>query len=187
MNTSRQSDTNSDARYGPAVGSYNVNMGPSGSNYYTSGMAPQPQMAMDINYGANDYASGRSGYGYGYDYGLGFDGRPYTTMTTEPVTIKHNQPLVIVDPLIEPHVKSYLTWSIFNIFCCCLFGGLVTTFMSLNVMRLNDSQNFKAATKLSGKVLWANMIISGLGALIILIVFPYVYMAIYPYLPKINW
>jgi hypothetical protein len=113
--------------------------------------------------------------------------KTYSIVTTEPVVIDCNLPLVIVDPPVEPHVKSYTTWSIFNIFCCCFVGGIVTTFLACRVRDLNDNGNFKAALKLSGKVLLANMIITGIGALIYMAAFPYAYMAIYPYLPKINW
>jgi hypothetical protein len=119
-------------------------------------------------------------------YGYGME-KQYYTVTTEPVVIDCNLPLVIVDPPVEEHVKSYTTWSIFNIFCCCFIGGVVTLFMACRVRVLNDTGNFKEARKLSAKVLLANMIITGLGALIFLIAFPYTYMAIYPYLPKINW
>ena len=59
--------------------------------------------------------------------------------------------------------------------------------MSCNVRRLNDSQRFKEAYKKSWNVLLANIIISGLGTFIWLVVFPYIYMEIYPYLPKINY
>lgn len=113
--------------------------------------------------------------------------KAYYTVTTEPVVIDCNLPLVIVDPPMESHVKSYTSWSIFNIFCCCFIGGAVTTFLACRVRELNDTGNFKAALKLSGKVLLANLIITGLGALIYMIAFPYAYMAIYPHLPKINW
>ncbi len=113
--------------------------------------------------------------------------KKYAIVTTEPVVIDCNLPLVIVDPPVEPHVKSYTTWSIFNIFCCCFVGGMITTFLSCRVRELNDNGNFKGALKLSGKVLIANMIITGVGALIYFVAFPYTYMAIYPYLPKINW
>ena len=59
--------------------------------------------------------------------------------------------------------------------------------LSCNVMRLNDDKKYKDAYKLSRYVVIGNMIASGVGALVFLIVFPYIYMAIYPYLPKINY
>ena len=113
--------------------------------------------------------------------------KAYSMVTTEPVVIDCNLPLVIVDPPIEPHVKSYTTWSIFNIFCCCFIGGFFTTFLAFRVRMLNDNGNIKEALKLSGKVLLANLIVTMIGAIIYLIAFPYAYMAIYPSLPKINW
>lgn len=113
--------------------------------------------------------------------------KAYSMVTTEPVVIDCSLPLVIVDPPLEPHVKSYTTWSIFNIFCCCFIGGFVTTFLAFRVRMLNDTGNFKEALKLSSKVLLANLIITMVGAITYLIAFPYAYMAIYPSLPKINW
>merc|ERR1712127_555988 len=99
-------------------------------------------------------------------YGYTQSDKNYSVVNTEPVVIDCSLPLVVVDPPFEPHVKSYTTWSIFNIFCCCFVGGVVTTFLACRVRELNDSGNFKAALKLSGKVLLANMIVTGLGALI---------------------
>ena len=171
MNSSRASDTNSDARYG--YESYNITMNNLGNgSQYNQGNnynAPQPNFN---NYGQYGYSN--------YD-------KTFSIVTTEPVTIKQNQPLIIVDPIIEEHVNSYLTWSICNIIFCCLIGGIVTTVFSFRVRKLNDDEKFNEARKMAAKVELANMIVSGAGALIFILVFPYIYLAIYPYLPKINY
>ena len=173
LNSSRQSESNSDARN--VYGSYNVNnmsMG-NGSNYY-SGVVP----------GIHGMG-GQSAYGhYGNQSNLD---KSYSIIIAEPALSRSNQPLIIVDPPVEPYVKSYLLWSVLNIIFCCVLGGIVTTVMSVNVMRLNDNKEYKEAYHESGKVLKGNMIVTALGALIILIAFPYAYIAIYPSLPKINW
>jgi hypothetical protein len=174
MNSSRQSDTNSEARYGAYGNNYNMR---NGSNNYPNVI---PHVVVN---GSNAYSN------YGGNYGGYYDGqeKAYTIVNTQPITVKKNQPIVLVDPILEPHVKSYMTWSLLNVFCCCLIGGIITTIMSCNVMRLNDNKQFKEASRLSGKVLLANLIASGVGALLFIILFPYVYLAIYPSLPKINW
>jgi hypothetical protein len=164
MYSSRQSDTNSEAaRYGYGVNnaSFNLNMNGLGST------------------GASQQYYSHNGYP--------IIDKTYSVVTTEPIIVRQDQPLIIVDPECEQHVKSYLTWSLFNVFFCCIFGGIATVFMSCNVRRLNDSQRFKEAYKKSWNVLLANIIISGLGTFILLVVFPYIYMEIYPYLPKINY
>lgn len=175
MNQSRQYDSNSEARYG--YGSYGNNNQPNSNNNF-------PAVIPNIvggNYNQNYNHSGNVGY-----YGSQLE-KAYSVVQTEPIMLDKNRPIILVDPIMEPHVKSYLTWSIFNIIFCCFFGGIATTLLSCNVMRLNDSKKYKEALRLSGKVLVANMAVTALGALIFLIVFPYVYMAIYPSLPKINW
>lgn len=118
--------------------------------------------------------------------------KAYSIVNTEPTLIRNGtdgdrMPIILVDPIIERHVKSYMTWSLFNLVFCWFFGGLVTTLLSLKVMQLNDSNQFKAAFRLASRVLLANMIITGLGVFLTLVLFPIIYMAIYPYLPKINW
>ena len=167
MNQSRQSDNES--RYG--YGNYNQNSNNNnyGNNY--SGFIPG---------NVGQYNPNFTGHYSQFD-------KAYSVVNTEPVTINKQGPIILVDPIMETHVKSYLTWSIFNIFFCCFFGGVVTTIMSCKVMDLNDNKNYKKALRLSGKVLIANMAVSALGALVFLIVFPYIYVAIYPFLPKINW
>ena len=169
MNSTRQSDNNSEAKYG--YGSYtmhsnNNNMPGNGSNYYAG---VNPSLGLNNHYGYPNVD------------------KTYSVVTTEPVIISCDQPLVIVDPPMETHVKSYTTWSVFNILFCCLIGGVITTFMACKVRVLNDNQKFKEAMRLSSKVLIANMVITGVGALIWFIAFPYFYCAIYPSLPKINW
>ena len=171
LNSSRQSETQSDARH--VYGSYNghnMSMG-NGSNYY-SGVVPGVHGAPSI---------------YGQHVNPSNLDKSYSIIIAEPALSRTNQPLIIVDPPIEPYVKSYLLWSVFNIIFCCVLGGIVTTVMSVNVMRLNDNKEYKEAYHESGKVLTANMIVSAVGALIIFIAFPYAYIAIYPSLPKSNW
>lgn len=175
MNQSRQSDANSENRY--AYGSYSINMNQGYNNY--PAIIP------------NTVGGGGGNYNQNFNYNGGFYGsqldKAYSVVNTEPVVISKDRPLIIVDPIMETHVKSYLTWSIFNIIFCCFIGGVVTTIMSCNIMKLNDNKNYKKALYLSGRVLIANMAVSALGAFIFLVVFPYVYVAIYPSLPKINW
>lgn len=178
MNSSRQSDTNSEARYGAYGNNYNMR---NGSNNY-----PNVIPNVVIN-GSNNPSNYGGNYGPGYGGYYGGQEKAYTIVNTQPITVKNKQPIVLVDPILEPHVKSYMTWSLLNVFCCCLIGGIITTIMSCNVMRLNDNKQFKEASRLSGKVLLANLIASGVGALLFIILFPYVYLAIYPSLPKINW
>lgn len=113
--------------------------------------------------------------------------RAYSIVNTEPTLIRKDRTPILVDPILERHIKSYLTWSLFNLVFCWLFGGIFTTILSLKVMQLNDDKNFKAAYRLSERVLLANMIISAIGVFLVLVLFPIIYMAIYPYLPKINW
>lgn len=170
MNQSRQLDNES--KYG--YGGYNPNMTNNYSNYGKtySGYIPG---------NVGQYNPNFTGH-----YGSNFE-KAYSVVNTEPVMINKDGPIILVDPILETHVKSYLTWSLFNVFFCCIFGGVVTTIMSCKVMDLNDNKEYKRALHLSGKVLIANMAVSALGALIFLIVFPYVYVAIYPLLPKINW
>lgn len=167
MQSSRQSDTNSEAvRYGYDVNntSYNVNMNSLGGG------------------GVSQYYGNYSNYG-----GYPPIDKTYSVVTTEPVIVRQDQPLIIVDPICEPHVKSYLTWSLFNVFFCCIFGGIATAVMSCNVKRLNDMGKFDEAYSRSWKVLLANIIITGVGTFVWLVTFPYIYMAIYPFLPKINY
>jgi hypothetical protein len=120
----------------------------------------------------------------------------YSTVNTQPTYLKgatggedssSRHQIIIVDPPLEPYVKSYMTWSMINILLCCCLPGLVTTFLSCNVMRLNDEKKYKDAFKLSGIVLLGNMIATGVGAFLYIVLFPHVYLAIYPYLPKINY
>lgn len=114
--------------------------------------------------------------------------KAYTIINTEPLAVNtRDNPIVLVDPPLEPYVKSYLTWSLLNLVFCCILGGVFTTILSCRVMELNDRKQYKEALRLSGRVLVLNMIVTALFGLIFLAVFPYVYMAIYPYLPKINW
>lgn len=164
MHSSRQSDTNSEhaaSRYGGGGGGYSINMNGLGNNTVASSQYyGQHQMAID---------------------------KTYSCVTTEPVIVRQDQPLIIVDPICEPHVKSYLTWSLFNVFFCCVFGGIATVIMSCNVKRLNDNLQYKEAYAKAWKVLLANVIITAVGTFAWLVAFPYIYMAIYPYLPKINY
>jgi hypothetical protein len=113
--------------------------------------------------------------------------RAYSIVNTEPTLIRKDRTPILIDPILERHVKSYMTWSLFNLLFCWFVPGIFTTLLSLKVMQLNDSRNFKAAYRLSERVLLANMIISGVGVFLVLVLFPIIYMAIYPYLPKINW
>jgi hypothetical protein len=171
MHSSRQSDTNSEqARYAGYSGagntSYNINMN-------------------SLNNPANpSHYYAHTGGGNGYPITMD---KTYSCVTTEPVIVRQDQPLIIVDPICEPHVKSYLTWSLFNVFCCCIFGGIATVIMSCNVKRLNDNLQYKEAYSKAWKVLLANIIITAVGTFTWLVAFPYIYMAIYPYLPKINY
>lgn len=103
--------------------------------------------------------------------------------TTQP----QNVPLIVIDPPTFPQVKSYLLWSIVNLFCCGFITGLVTTILSLRVIQLKDKKLFKEANSLSDKLMLLNLIITILGAVIYLVAFPYFYVAIYPSLPKINY
>jgi hypothetical protein len=165
-----------------------------GSQIYYAGSG-QPASNMGYNVDVNPY--NYSGMGGDSGYYIPRNGVPPGMMmvpndkayiiNTEPITISKDSHIVLVDPPMETHVKSYLTWSIFNVIFCCLLGGIVTTVMSFNVMQLNDLKKYKQAFRLSSKVLLANIIVSGIGAFVFLVTFPYIYMAIYPYLPKINW
>ena len=171
MSSSRNMD---DGRYD--YNNYNMsNLGGGGGSTHYSGVIPGI-------YSGGGYGGGANGY-----YGHSHIDKTYSVVNTEPITVKKSDPIILIDPPMEPHIKSYLTWSLFNVICCCFVGGVITTFMSCNVMRLNDNKSYKEAERLSGKVLHANMIASAIGALIILIAFPYAYIAIYPSLPKINW
>ena len=120
-------------------------------------------------------------------YGNSNIDRAYTIVNTEPITVSKDRPIILVDPILERHIKSYLTFSVFNMLFCCFLGGLITTCMSCNVMRLNDDKRYKEAFKLSGKVLLANMIATAAGVALYLLIFQYIYLAIYPYLPKLNY
>jgi hypothetical protein len=113
--------------------------------------------------------------------------KTYSIVNTEPTLIRKDRTPILVDPILERHIKSYLTWSLFNVLFCWCFGGIVTTIMSLKVMQLNDEKNYKAAFRLSDRVLLVNMIVTGVGVFLFLVLFPIIYIAIYPYLPKINW
>lgn len=113
--------------------------------------------------------------------------KAYSIINTEPTLIRKDRTPILVDPILERHIKSYLTWSLFNLVFCWLFGGIFTTILSLKVMQLNDDKNYKGAYRLSERVLLANMIITAIGVFLVLVLFPIIYMAIYPYLPKINW
>lgn len=169
MNSSRQNDGNSTYGY---AGDNNYNGGYGNSNQYSIG-APSNGAPMIIP--GNPYYTSSN-----------LD-KAYSIVNTEPVMVTKERAIILVDPILEPHVKSYMTWSIINVFFCCCLGGLITTVLSCNVMRLNDDKKYKEAYKLSRYVVIGNMIASGVGALVFLIVFPYIYMAIYPYLPKINY
>ena len=160
-----------------------------GSQIYYAGSG-HPASNMGYNVDTNPYNDTNQYYmshhgGPGSGFVLPHD-RPYI-INTEPISINKDSQIILVDPPMEPYVKSYFTWSMFNVIFCFVFGGIITTIMSCNVMRLNDSKRYKEAFKLSGKVLLANMIVSAFGGLLFLIVFPYIYVAIYPHLPKINW
>ena len=180
--SSRYSDNNSDNRYGGYGGSYNMsNLGPGGNNGY----APNVIAGSVLGGGG-----GRQNYsinGGGFYGGNQNAEKAYTIINTEPVYVKSDEPIILVDPILEPHVKSYLTFSLINVVLCWCIGGIITTVMSCNVMRLNDNKNFDKAMHWSWKVLLANMIIAGVGAFIWFVAFPYIYVAIYPSLPKINW
>ncbi len=188
MNSSRYSDNNSDNRHG--YNSYNMNnLGPGaggggGSNHY-SGYAPTI-----VGGGGGGGAAGRNFNNYSAN---GFYGgnpnmeKAYTIINTEPVYVKSDEPIILVDPILEPHVKSYLTFSLINVVLCWCIGGIITTVMSCNVMRLNDNKDFSKAMHWSWKVLLANMIIAGIVAFTWFVAFPYIYVAIYPSLPRINW
>jgi hypothetical protein len=164
--------------------------------YYAGSGVPVPNLGYSVDasgpYNPYNYSVNGGGGGGGVYYSqpggaIMIPDKSYI-INTEPITINtKDNPIVLVDPILETHVKSYLTWSLFNVLFCFCFGGILTTFMSCNVMRLNDSKNYKEALRLSGKVLIANMVVTGLGALLFLIVFPHIYIAIYPFLPKINW
>lgn len=126
------------------------------------------------------YSAASSAYGGASAY------KTYSTVNTEQVT-SSQVPLTIIDPPIKQNVKSFLIWSIFNMICCGLICGLVSTIMSLRVISLADRHQYEKAQKLSDRLMLANIIITAFGALIFIIVFPYVYVAIYPSLPKINY
>jgi hypothetical protein len=181
MNSSRYSDNNSNA-----YSSYNMNNlkqgggGGGGSNHYGGGgYVPN----VNSNGLPQNYNYSQSGFYGGHPHME----RAYTIINTEPIYVKSDEPIILVDPILERHVKSYLTFSIINVFLCWCIGGVITTVMSCNVMRLNDYKFFDEASKWSWRVLLANMIIAGVGAFIWFVVFPYIYVAIYPSLPKINW
>lgn len=177
MNSSRYSDNNSNA-----YSSYNMNnvgQGGGGGVYQ-----PQPNLSMGGNNNMpRNYNYSQNGF-YGGNPNME---KAYTIINTEPVYVKSDEPIILVDPILETHVKSYLTFSLINVFLCCCIGGIITTVMSCNVMRLNDNKVFDEARKWSWKVLLANMIIAGIGAFTWYVTFPYIYVAIYPSLPKINW
>ena len=182
-NSSRYSDNNSNA-----YSSYNMNnlrqAGGGSSNHYGGGGGGYvPNMPNNIN-GAmsQNYNYSQSGF-----YGNPNMERAYTIINTEPIYVKSDEPIILVDPILERHVKSYLTFSLINVILCWCIGGIVTTVMSCNVMRLNDNKYIEQASKWSWRVLLANMVIAGLGAFIWFVVFPYIYVGIYPSLPKINW
>jgi hypothetical protein len=187
LNSTKQSDNVSEGKYAYGVGG--------GGSYNMQNLSTTININHNNNPNASNIYTGASHYGIGGMIGSGCPGssqhqnldKSYSIIIQEPHLSRSTQPLVIVDPPLEPYVKSYLLWSLFNVFCCCLIGGIVTTFMSFNVMRLNDDKEYKLAFRESGKVLRYNMIVSAIGALLILIVFPYVYVVIYPSLPKINW
>jgi hypothetical protein len=178
---------------------YNSRSNNNNSNqvYYAGNGQPASNMGFNVEASAYNYSAGGAGGDSGYYMPSTRNGCPPGMMmvphdkayiiNTEPITISKDQHIVLVDPPTETYVKSYLTWSLFNVLFCCLLGGIVTTIMSFNVMQLNDSKKYKQAFRLSAKVLLANMIVSAIGAFTFLVVFPYVYVAIYPYLPKINW
>lgn len=195
MNLSRQTDDG--GRYGYA--SFNMNnLKPtnnnSGGDYNTTGQTSQ--------YGGNNnngshYYSGVGGnpnpynstnFNNFYNTHTKYDNTYSIVHTEQPVLVVDKEhPIVIVDPLVERHVKSYIIWSLFNFFCCWGIGGAITTFLSCKVMQLNDERQYKQAYRYSGKVLLGNIITTALGALLFIIVFPFMYMAIYPHVPKINW
>jgi hypothetical protein len=195
-NSSRQGDNDAAAtRYGASSsvgyfnnggGNYNVDtqyqvpsMAGSASRNYYSGVAPSLNQPASVN--------GTSAHYNNYLHSSQVVDKAYSIINTEPVLVRKDRPLIIVDPILETYVKSYLTWSLFNLIFCWVIGGIVTTLMSCKVMQLNDDKQFKAAFRLADKVLLANMIITGVGVFLFLVFFPYIYIAIYPSLPKINW
>lgn len=140
-------------------------------------------------------------YGYGYNdsnpyysgtgaYAPSTSGlsayKTYSVVNAEPYP-SVQVPLTIIDPPYTPIPRSYLAWSIFNLVCCGFICGLVTTILSVRIISLNDRKAIDQAQKLSDKLMLANIIISAAGGLIFMITFPYIYVAIYPYLPKINY
>jgi hypothetical protein len=200
MNLSRQTNEDDNGRYGYA--SFNMNnLNTGDTNNYTSVPPSNYGGAQANNSGDGHYYSGvgngaipnnpynGSNFNNFYNTHTKYDNTYSIVHTEQPVLVvdKNRSPIVIIDPLVERHVKSYLLWSIFNFFCCWGIGGIVTTFLSCKVMQLNDDKRFKEAMKYSGKVLLGNMITTGLGAFLLLVTFPFMYMAIYPSLPKINW
>jgi hypothetical protein len=175
-------DTNSESRYGYSIGGAGMNNGTGAANFaadsshYYSGVYPN---AGGGGHGGHSAYSGASIYGASAY-------KTYSTANTEQVQ-SSQAPLTIVDPPHTPSIRSYLLWSVFNLICCGFVCGLASTVMSIRVISLADRRAYKEAQKLSDRIMLANIIITALGALIFIIVFPYVYTAIYPSLPKINY
>ena len=146
-----------------------------------------------------DGNNSESKYGYGYNDSNPYYGgayapstgglsafKTYSVVNAEPYPT-NQVPMLIIDPPHIPVARSYLAWSIFNLVCCGFIFGLVTTIFSIRIISLNDKRAHKEAQRLSDKLMLANIIISAAGGLIFMIAFPYIYVAIYPYLPKINY
>jgi hypothetical protein len=113
--------------------------------------------------------------------------KPYSNAHyTEPLSSSQT-PLTIIDAPNEPLVRSYLSWSIFNLICCGLIWGIIASVFSLKVISLKDRRAFKEAQRLSDKVLFGNLIVTMVGVFLWILIFPYVFTAAYPYLPKINY
>ena len=179
----KYSDTNSENnRYGYSIGGGNNNSGGGGaaaaqnnaeSSHYYSGVYP------NAGGGFSPFSGGASSYGPS-----GF--KTYSTAIVDQAQ-GSQVPLTIIDPPASPHVRSYLLWSIFNLICCGFFCGLVTTLFSIKVLSLADRRLFKEAQRLSDRLMFINILITVIGGLVFILIFPYVYTAIYPSLPKINY
>ena len=175
------SDSNSENRYGYSIGGNNGTGGaaaqynPDSSHYY-SGVYPNAGGGGIGGYSAYSGASsfGPSGY------------KTYSNTVVDQVQSSQT-PLTIVDPPTTPNIRSYLLWSIFNLICCGILAGIVSTVLSLRVMSLSDRRFYKEAQRLSDRVMVINVVISIFGGLLFIIIFPYVYTAVYPSLPKINY
>ena len=186
----KYSDTNSENRYGYSIGGGGGNHNNNGtgggaaaaaahynpdSSHYYSGVYPNAGGGI----GAFSAYSGASSYGPS-----GFKNYSNAVVDQAPGS---QTPLTIIDPPTEPKVRSYLLWSIFNLICCGFLCGLVTTIFSVRILSLADRRLFKEAQRLSDRLMFINIIITTVGGLLFILVFPYVYTAVYPSLPKINY